>query len=614
MNKRYLGILLIVGMLTFGLSTINVKGANANIVGNPELTIPLTAFTPYSSSYKTTDSLINGKTIDLSTVKGFELLKTKTELDLSLSTFESDDVLLKDSFSLYDRPAYSKTFLNSTYEAGTATNTTIASELAVSLSDTKMVANATTAAAVTGDPIAIWDKTMAFDSSTPPNAIYTDTGDLAYMPLPNADIHFYVGWSVNHIASITAASYAGIELHFERAARNDYVVRFRSYQEAGDTGWSAISTSSASNDIIFSAYDADADFIGITFNLADLLSEDSADNTADIIGLNIIRYKMNFEGADEWQYLIARNVAMFSSIPAVTDNIDDDSDYDWNDAGNIAADMHDSDSDVLGTKITEGGTETYDWKIPLSSDQVDSMELLKYAKYLTFDGTARIGFNGLSPNSYSVTSLPVSDQIYYLTTLDLDFDFSNVELIDTWSNIFSWGNVQFNFTVDDSKLPFTIDWENNLYSDVDGNVLDSAFKIEDTMEGLVFKSAFEATTVSDESEVQYDITDPSTSAGDIIDIIMKIYTINSFSITGGSTDTGVGAGQPSGVFGFDSQTVGLIALAVLAFMAIWFYSTLPKKDQSLSGFTEEATGNMWIFLSFIVLGFLVLWFLVKPMF
>ncbi len=599
-------------MLTFGLSTINVKGADANIVGNPELSIPLTAFTPYSSSYKTTDSLISGKTIDLSTVKGFELLKTKTELDLSLSTFESDDVLLKDLLSLYDRPAYSKTFINSTYQAGTATNTTIASELAVSMSDTKMIANATTAAAVTGDPIAIWDKTMAYDASTPANAIYTDTGDLGYMPLPNSDIHFYVGWSVNHIASIEAASYAGVELHFERAAGNDYVVRFRSYQEAGDSGWSAISTSSASNDIIFSAYDADADFIGVTFNLADLLSEDSADNTADIIGLDIIRYKMNFEAVSEWQLLTVRNVAIFTSRPAVTDNVDDDADYDWNDAGNIAAGMHDSDSDILGTMITEGGTEAYDWKIPLASDQVDSMALFKYARYLTFDGTARIAFDSAVPAEYSISSSLVSGQIYYLTTLDLDFDTRGIDDLDTFSNVFVWGDMKFNFTVDDSKLPFTIDWENNLYSK-DGEVVKEAFVIDNVAKGLTYKSSWEASTVSDESEVQYDISNPDTTTGGVMQIVLKVYTINAQSKTGGVTDDGVGAGQPDVAFGLDAQTIGLIALVGLAIMAIWFYSTLPKKDQSLSGFAEEATGKMWVFLSFLVLGFLVLWFLVKPM-
>lgn len=509
--KKQTNLLLILLVLSIlGFTSFNGNATAPIIVGDPEISVPLTSFTPYSTSYKVTDALISDKVIDLTFWTGFLLLEDDTELVLDGTVFESDDITLSGVISFYDREEYSPTFLNSTWDSGTATNTTINDEFVVGSRGTSGFANASTSAAITGSPTATWISQMAFNSND--DSDFDDATDKAYMPVTTSE-WMYIGFKVNHLGSVNAASYGSADVIFERTSGTDWTVSLRAFQGSGDSGW----VLSGANTAVFNFYDADNQFLGISFPIDELYTEDSAEN-GDLLGIDSPAVTINLAAASETVEVTVTNYALFNSRPALTDNTDEDDDFDWNDdTTGIPVGVHDGDSDFLFTKITEAATDTYDSKIALNDDYDLSMSVLPNIRIAKFDGAV-----SLYPTSASVSSSQVSGQVYFNTRYDLQWDSLGLSDLDTFSNILSIGNMQFNYTLDDSNVPFTTSkWEDNLILFTWDNQPDAIFTYADTWQS----------SGGDEVEVQYDFTDFSTTTGDIISLEMEVLTLISHQVT-----------------------------------------------------------------------------------
>lgn len=562
MRTRTYVTLLIMGLFMVGMIG-GVSPAHAisnNLASQAELSVPLTAMNVYNSYYKPEDYLANSTHINVSPIDEFTLLKTKSELDLEYLTVESDDILLTEDISLYDR-SYSKTFFNDTFESGTesnATATTVNTEFTISSRGTSATANVTNDAVGATNNV-YWRSYMGFDSNG--DGDYSDAEDKAYLPLGGYE-WFYIGVETDFSSSPNAGTYGQISLVFERSSGTDYTVSIRMYEGSGDTGWSGVG-STADDSAVFKAYDSDDAFIGISIPIGTMFAEDSSE-TGTIVGLDYPEAKIVLAGASDSVQLTVKNLAVFNNQPALTDRTDDDDDFDDRNSAGIAAGVHDSDSDYLFTKITEGATESYDSKIALNNDLNGWIPTLVSIRYARFDGYASI-----QPSTGTSTSVAVSGTNYYLTTETISFDTRDIDALTTFSNIYSWGNVQFNITIDDSVFPFTTNYEENLVS----------FTVNQLDKYNTFKSAWEADGVSGstspKSEVQYDLTDPDTTTGQVDEFTVGFYTDDSYSISqvetssaaspGVATTTSAAAGGAAVVTssGMSTQDMVIVILLVV---------------------------------------------------
>ncbi len=284
-ERKVVALLLLLPLLVGMGIVLTPVSAASPLPSKMELSLSGFTFTPYTSYYKTSDALINDRVVDIGFILGLNLLKEDTQLDLSGSTFESDDLALTPTVKLSDRPAYSFTFLNETVDAGVASAGTINTEFAIGNRGTQ--GSGTWTSNTTPPSNVVWATELAFDENN--DGDYVDSGDKAYLPLSGQEF-FYVGFSVDFPATVDAGTYGEVNLYFVRTSGTNYVVHLRAYPAAGDTGWTSVG-GSADNQAIFAAYDADAAFIGITVPLEDLYAADSSE-TGSIIGLDKIEYKL----------------------------------------------------------------------------------------------------------------------------------------------------------------------------------------------------------------------------------------------------------------------------------------------------------------------------------
>ncbi len=498
MRKKLLALsfLVLLTVLPFALNGQGAVQANSDFTSKMEMHIPLTSLTAYSEDFKPNDWIITGNNLDLSFAPGFTLLEDYTELDLGASSFESDDFIIRDGVRFYDRTAYSPTFINSSFAAGVTGGTapTIDQEWVISSRETAGSGGVTAGAAA---GTVTWTANLGYDSNN--DGDYVDASDETYLPMEAlTDPWLYVTFNVDHSASVDAATYASINLVFERNTGTDYTIEVRSYQGTGDTGWSGIG-GAADDGAVFYAYDAELVDIALSIPLGELYIEDASE-LGDIVGLDLINIFANLGATGDAMTFTSSNIAAFINQPAVRDRSDNDNDFDYNDAGNIAAGVHDSDSDFLYTKITEGANEVYDSLLALNGNLQNSLTLLQNARKLVFSGVAVIKPTGTS------SSVPYTGTSYYQTTESAIFDtrWINDDTFDVFANVFVWGNVQLNVTINNDVLQFDTNYEENL---VKWYLPSQVDKTDD------FKGAWDDTGVQGSttpySEVQYDIATPT---------------------------------------------------------------------------------------------------------
>jgi len=525
MKKKLLALsfMVLLTVLPFALNGQGAVQANSDFASDMEMHIPLTSLTAYSEDFKPNDWIITGNNLDLSFAPGLTLIEDYTELDLGKSSFESDDFIIRDGVRFYDRTAYSPTFLNSSFGTGTVTGggtqATIDQEWVISSRETSG-SGQITGGNQTGT--VSWDANLGYDSND--DGDYVDASDESYLPMEAlTDPWLYVQINVDHNASSNAGTYGAINLIFDRNTGTDYTVSIRSFQGAGDSGWSGVG-GSADDGAVFNAYDADGIDLSLSIPLGSLYIEDSSE-LGDIIGLDIIRIFSNIAAANDGMNITSANIAAYTNQPAVTDRIDNDDDFDYNDAGNIASGVHDSDSDFLYTKITEGGTEAYDSLLALNKDIQNSITLLHNARKLVFSGVAIIKPYGTS------SSVPYTGTSYYQTTESATFDtrWINDNTFESFANVFVWGDVKMNVTIDNDVLQFDRNYEENLVKWYLPSQLD---KTDD------FKGAWDDTDVQGTStpfsEVQYDIATPIGG----LELYQMIYFTEgayNFAVSGGIT-------------------------------------------------------------------------------
>lgn len=578
MRKKLLALSVSV-LFLLSIFTFQGQGAvqAAEPASNFEMHIPLTSMTAYTSDYKTTDYIISGTKVDLSDYPGFTLLKDDSYLDLGASTFDSADFTVVSGTSYYDR-TYSHSFVNTSYNAAVTGGTapTETTPWAVSVRDTSAHGKATAGG---GAGTIQWTSDIAYDFDG--NGDFTDSSDLDHLPLP-LDAWLYVTFKTDHTGTVNAGTYGALDLIFDRDTGTDYTVSIRAFQGSGDTGWASVG-GGADNLAVFNAYDADNQWLAMSLPIGEIFIEDSSE-TGNINGLAGIRPRVNFAAASEVVDIYSTNIAIFEAQPAFTDRYDNGGNWDWNDAGGIAAGAMDTDSDFLQTKIVEGATESYDSTINLLKEVQNSITTLENGRLLTFAGIAVIKPTGTSSSSV------VTSTNYYLTTESLTFDtlwIGDNDIIDTFANVFVWGDVKLNFTVDDNLLKFIDPYSDSIVS---FKVTGQADKTDE------FKALLDAAGVQGSdvpySEVQYDIATPTGSV-DTYELKYYSKTAENYVIDGGISseelppETSAGGGSPpttegtGGIFGFaidlfNGMIAGdlnswftFIAIIVVVIISVW---------------------------------------------
>lgn len=525
MNKKYIFSTFLAAIMLMGFFNASmVMGASATPISS-EYSVAITSFSPYSQDYKLDDVLIEDKIADLLFLK---LEKDATKLDLASSVWESNFQ------TVTGNEEYSETVTNATYNAGVSDGMTINTEATSNSAETLVTFKGTTNATAVAQ-YAYARSMMAWDSND--DGDYVDSGDKAYLP-HDENVKYLINFQMDSDAA--AAAYGSVKLVFQTTTATDYTIHIKGDFAAGDTGWDL----TTSNGATFAFYDADDTSMVITVPLANVLDEDS--ESVSILGLDYIELYGYTAEASKYVQCELRNAAIFTNYPAFTDSLDDDDDFDFLNAAGIAENMHD-DMDRLFTAITEAGTESYDNSMELNSDIENEINLFTAARYLKFTGVA-----SMEPTQAGYSSVDGTVAAQFITTENLIFDTRAIDDLVALSNIMTVSNWQFNCTMDDTILYDTTDYENNLIS----------FVLDNLDKKNTFKSAWEA--ASDDEEVQYDNSDPSTTTGAYTEITMSYYT---------KIDYGAGVVvTPSGEVSQADNTTLIVVIVVVAMaaVAIWY--------------------------------------------
>ncbi len=329
---------------------------------------------------------------------------------------------------------------------------------------------------------------------------------------------------------------------------------------SGDTAWSNLGSSSDSL-ATWNIYDVVS---GVTIAemipMADLLTDDIGDSPS-IQGLDQIELGLYNPGnASTTISITVRNLAFFdsSTLVGITDNTDGDSDYDYANANGVPENIWD-DTDLLVTKITEGATESFDYTVPLEDNIVDGSELAIEFRKIKFTGEAV-----LTPRDIDVQSESSGNN--YLVTVSFVFYTLELNDIKTSARLPTWSNFYHNLTIETDYLADTTDLDLNFKS----YVIDNLDKLD------TFQTIFIGH--SDSDEVQFDITDPSSTTGASQSIEYSFLSPVSISY---SAPSGAAVEGEQGLidkfFGFIDQTwQGIVALVTA--VAVWI--GIKKKTSS----------------------------------
>lgn len=486
MKKKNLLVTLTLGLLVCML-VVQPASAKAPTPSQAEASIVLTYYSPYNTDYKIADPLITDYTVDLMFLEG---IRDDTVLSLGCSVWESNLAVITANAE------YSDTMGNNTWDAGTVDGMTINTEAACNSAETLITFKATN----NGSSVAQYAQTysyFAWDSND--DGDYVDSADKGHLP---HDENVWI--TVNNemtIEGTDAQSYSLVDVVLETTSGTDYTISIKYWYTAGDSGWDF----STGNGATLEFFDCSGIPIVTTLPIADILDADSGE-AVNVIGTDYYRQYLYQDVASEYIQNELKNIAYFTSMPAATDNSDGNNNWDFDSTDEYFTGI--DQTDYLYTVVTQDSTDTYDSDQELLADWSDVITTKVKARYLYFTGTM-----AMYPSPHSYGSQSTTTPAKYLTTETLQFDTREINDLTSLANVLAWSTWQFNVTLEDTNCMWDCDhYENNLYD----------FSWDGIDETENFRASW--TTSTDDSEVQYDCTDPSTTTGSRQDVIMKYFT------------------------------------------------------------------------------------------
>lgn len=503
--------------------TSNTTGLNVtnNLASRMQESVGITKFNIYNSNFQSQDHLITGNSANVSPLLGQTLVQTGSKIDLSTVTPESDNVALGSTgVNLYDRPAYSTTFLNETYNAAVESNSTATTVTSMAISNHGTAGSFEVANdAVAASNYATQATVFAFDFTN--NGVYTDAGDKAYLPI-DPNLVQWLGVKSTFSASPNSADYGLLSIAYTRSTGVDYTVNVKMWATTGTNAWSGVG-STADNQATFNVYSSSGVFNALQYKISTLFQKDSSE-TGGIIGIHSITWKGLVAGASDSVTIGSTGIGLFNNYVAWSSNSDVQSTFNIDGASNLP--IFDSADDLLSTSYT---ASTATSSLPLIHDFSGIVTIPQAIRYLSFTGVL-----SLQPttDSYS-SSQAVTSTNYFLTTENVYFDSRGISAIKTFANIFTISSVNINVTIDDSILEFTTHYQDNLYQSTAGDYANS-FVVNGIAKGNTYEPNWALSTVSGstspKTQVQYAMSTFSATVFSLDHIVLMIYTKSNFNV------------------------------------------------------------------------------------
>ncbi len=532
MKKYSLQLALILGLMIFALG-VNPASAKAPTPILAEYDVQLTYFSPYNSEYKLDDPLIVDKSIDLLFL---EAMRSSTKLDLGKSVWES-------TFStITGNSAYSLTMGNATWDTATSDGMTVNTQATCNAPETLVSFKATT----NGTAVAQYAQTISYFSyDSNGDGDYVDTADKSYLP-HDENIHILVNNEMT-CEGTDAQTYTQVDVVLETTTSQDYTISIKYWYTAGDSGWDFTTGNGATLEF----FDVSGIPIVAGLDVAAILDADS--ESVNILGTDYLKQYLYEDVASEYVQNEVKNIAYFTAIPAFTDATDGNNDWDMDGDDEYFSGI--DQTDYLFTVVTQAGTDAYDNSQELLADHSGSITTITPARYLYFTGAMAV-----YPTSGSNWDSAFVSQGKYLTKETLTFDTREINTLKTLANVLSVSTWKMNMTLEDAIMWDTDHYENNLVTFTDQGI--------DQVETL--RPAWTVTT--DDSEVTYDNSDPSTTTGDLDSYYLEYYTasdLGSQDVTTTDSDSGSGPTSGSTDFGFEAVIVVVIILAGVTGFYLW---------------------------------------------
>jgi len=437
MNKKLM-ILPLIAVLMIGLMVVPVQAAGNVTPLKAKSTLTGASLTLFDSDYNSKDyAIVSGNQLNLDKIiTGLVIPKEDAFVDLSETTLVSDPAI--DSASDF-YPSFINNTFNSAVES-TPADVLVSAQLSGAYADTRMDANVVFN--TSGVETATWYSYLASDENG--DGDYEDAADRHYRTSIGKSGQILY-WNVMADWNDTDAdNYVKTTWSFKTTGASDYDFEIIQRDGNGDAAWSNID-SSGENTITLTLYDTDGVAIALMAGMDELLQMDLGDNPV-ISGLNEIIIEVGTDNAAMEVDVRVNNFAVFNDFPAITDNSDNDDDWDLDgEVGGLMIGVHD-DNDFLITAITEDTTDTYSSQVPLYTDiEVSPYTMPQDAKRITFSGNLYF-----YPQEWS--SVSVAQGGYYETTESWSFDTTTLDDLQTTANVLTFTDVYYNMTLTEDLL------------------------------------------------------------------------------------------------------------------------------------------------------------------
>lgn len=508
MNKK-LYMVLPLAILLVGLAVVPVSATYTTTPSKVYHTFTGSTLTLFDSDYNSRDfCIVSGSQLDLDKiVEGIVLPDADVAVDLAETSLVGDSAIDSES-------DFSPTFINNTYNVGvesTALDSHIDSELSGAYADTRM--DATVRFNTSSAETVSWTSVLATDENG--DGDYDDSADRGWRTSigKSGQILYWnimADWNVTDVDN-----YMKLTWSFKTTGANDYDVEIIHYTGTGDAAWSN-ADSTGEDKITLSLYDSDAEHVALAASIDELLQMDLGDNPV-IAGLNELIVEVGTDHAAAQVDVRINNLCVFSDYPAITDNTDNDDDFDLDgSSGGIMSGVHD-DNDFLITAITEATPDTYDSTVAL----YDKIETSPYtmpmdAKIITFTGNFYY-----FPTEWDVDS--DADGSTYITTETFTFDTTSFDDFQTLSNVLSWTDTYINMTLSQNVLV-------SGYEDFEDDLV--LFELEGSDKVEELRTLWDAAD-DDEYKVSYDTTNPDSTTGSSFDFELSYNSDNDLTSSGG---------------------------------------------------------------------------------
>ncbi len=378
----------------------------------------------------------------------------------------------------------SRLFMNSSatagvYETGDTLNATITSEM--SFSGDYGEAKLTATGSIDADTKVMWSVELEEDRDA--DGITDETGDEEWLTQINGDEWFLVHLAMaGDVAAAETDSWASVELVFKTTS-GYYTYEIRGYDYAGDTDVTVGSVSNGETASFYSlASSTTFEHVIFLFDMGAVVSDDS--ESPSIVGLDRIEYNIQLDSTATSKYITLRsyNIVVFREEIGFTDNIDDDTDYDYDTAG-IPGNF-DDDSDFPSSEITdEGGAtdDTYDNLLALEHaiDTSKSGDLIIKAPMRKLYLVSNTDYEmELNPNVYSEVDVGGynDEKMGYLIRSHAEYDWNWLDYGGNPTSYISWtassSKLLLEFELEYDQMCYEVDTEDDpglsIYTDVNG--------------------------------------------------------------------------------------------------------------------------------------------------